>query len=77
MRLALLALLLAGCGKPAPVVRQEPIPSPPGREWVAPYYRGNGVRVEGYWRTLPDGDKRNNWSAKGNVNPDTGKAGTK
>ena len=37
----------------------------------------NGNYVAPHRQTNPDGTKRNNWSSKGNANPDTGKAGTK
>ena len=37
----------------------------------------SGTHVDGHRQTNPDGTKNNNWSAKGNVNPDTGKTGTK
>lgn len=77
MRAIVLALLITGCGKPPVPVVIAPAPSPPGVEWVRGYERRNGTRVEGYWRTVPDGDKANNWSEKGNVNPVTGKPGTK
>jgi hypothetical protein len=32
---------------------------------------------KGYDRSTKDGTKANNWSTKGNTNPETGKAGTK
>jgi hypothetical protein len=34
------------------------------------------VTVRGYHRSSPDGTVINNYSFKGNVNPDTGKVGT-
>lgn len=37
----------------------------------------NGTYVPEHYRTAPDHTKLNNWSTKGNVNPYTGKAGTK
>ncbi len=37
----------------------------------------NGNYVSPHKRTAPDHSKSNNWSAKGNVNPYTGKEGTK
>ncbi len=37
----------------------------------------SGAYVPAHTRTAPDHSKRNNWSTKGNVNPRTGKAGTK
>ncbi len=36
-----------------------------------------GTYVPAHYRTAPDHTKFNNWSTKGNVNPYTGKAGTK
>lgn len=36
-----------------------------------------GVYVPPHNRTSPDNTKLNNWSTKGNVNPYTGKEGTK
>jgi hypothetical protein len=36
-----------------------------------------GAYVPAHYRTAPDHSKSNNWSTKGNVNPYTGKAGTK
>lgn len=36
-----------------------------------------GAYVPAHYRTAPDHSKLNNWSTKGNVNPYTGKAGTK
>ena len=36
----------------------------------------NGTYVPSHRRTNPDKSKNNNWSTKGNVNPNTGKKGT-
>jgi endonuclease YncB( thermonuclease family) len=44
---------------------------------VRGYFRKNGTYVAGYKRTAPDGNLDNNWSTQGNVNPYTGKEGTK
>src|SRR6266508_5215304 len=41
------------------------------------YTRKTGTYVAPHQRTTPDGTKGNNWSTKGNVNPYTGKPGTK
>ena len=41
------------------------------------YTKKNGTYVQSHRRSAPDGSKSNNWNAKGNVNPDTGKKGTK
>lgn len=44
---------------------------------VKGYTKKNGTYVAPHHRTTPDKLKSNNWSTKGNVNPDTGKPGTK
>jgi hypothetical protein len=44
---------------------------------VRPYTKKDGTVVDGHHRTAPDTSKGNNWSSKGNVNPYTGKPGTK
>ena len=44
---------------------------------VRGYYRKNGTYVAPHYRSSPDGNFGNNWSTKGNVNPHTGKAGTR
>lgn len=44
---------------------------------VKTYTKKNGTVVQKHDRTAPDKTKKNNWSTKGNVNPETGKAGTK
>lgn len=48
-----------------------------GSHYVAPSVRQDGTFVEGHRRTNPDGNPYNNWSTQGNVNPYTGKAGTR
>lgn len=45
--------------------------------WVNGYTRKDGTHVSGHYRSDPDGNKSNNWSTKGNVNPYTGKEGTR
>ncbi|MFC4822245.1 hypothetical protein [Dokdonella ginsengisoli] len=44
---------------------------------VAGHTTKSGKYVPSHTRTAPDHSKYNNWSTKGNVNPYTGKAGTK
>ena len=44
---------------------------------VRGYYRKDGTYVQPHYRSKPDGNPFNNWSTKGNVNPYTGKPGTK
>ena len=41
------------------------------------YYRSNGTYVQPHYRSSPNGTKSDNWSTKGNINPYTGKEGTK
>jgi hypothetical protein len=42
---------------------------------VSGYQRADGTYVQAHDRSDPDGTTDNNWSHKGNVNPETGKAG--
>src|SRR5678816_3867106 len=44
---------------------------------VRGYTKMDGTHVESHRRTKSDDTDLNNWSTKGNVNPDTGKMGTK
>lgn len=44
---------------------------------VKGYFRKNGTYVAPHYRTRANGIKSDNWSFKGNVNPYTGKVGTK
>lgn len=44
---------------------------------VRGYYRSNGTYVQPHWRSDPDGNPHNNWSTYPNINPYTGKRGTK
>ena len=44
---------------------------------VGGYTKRDGAYVAPHQRTAPDGSKMNNWSTKGNINPYTGKQGTK
>ena len=48
-----------------------------GSTSVHGYTRKDGTRVAPHHRSRPDGDSRNNYSTKGNVNPYTGKRGTR
>lgn len=41
------------------------------------YVRKDGTYVPPHTSTAPNSTKSDNWSTKGNVNPYTGKAGTK
>lgn len=44
---------------------------------VQGYTKKDGAYVAPYQRTAPNGTQRDNWSSKPNVNPYTGKEGTK
>jgi hypothetical protein len=44
---------------------------------VRPHVRRDGTYVPGHWRSAPDGNRDNNWSTQGNVNPYTGERGTR
>jgi hypothetical protein len=44
---------------------------------VSGYHRSNGTYVAPHYRSGRDGYHNNNWSVRGNVNPYTGRAGTK
>ena len=48
-----------------------------GTVTVRPYTKKDGTHVDGHHRSAPDDSKSNNLSTKGNVNPYTGKPGTK
>lgn len=45
--------------------------------YVRGYVRSNGTYVQPHYRSNPDGNFYNNWSTKPNINPYTGKMGTK
>lgn len=44
---------------------------------VRGYYRKDGTYVQPHDRTAPNETRNDNWSTRGNVNPETGKPGTK
>jgi len=48
-----------------------------GSVYVHGHTTKSGKYVEPHYRSAPDHSKSNNWSTKGNVNPHTGKKGTK
>ena len=48
-----------------------------GDVYVNGYYKSNGTYVQPHFRSAPDGNLNNNWSTRGNVNPYTGKLGTR
>lgn len=48
-----------------------------GKTKVKAYTKKDGTRVESHERTKANNKTADNWSTKGNVNPNTGKKGTK
>ena len=48
-----------------------------GSHSVRSHVRKDGTSVQSHRRTNPNRSKSDNWSTKGNVNPHTGKKGTK
>lgn len=48
-----------------------------GSHSISGYTKSNGTYVSPAHATNPNGTKADNWSTKGNVNPYTGKEGTK
>ena len=46
-------------------------------DYVRGYYRGNGAYVRPHYRSTRDGNFYNNWSTKPNINPYTGRMGTR
>ena len=55
----------------------SPYRPPVGNHFVQSHVRRNGTVVQGHFRTNPDKSYSNNWSSKGNVNPYTGRKGTR
>ncbi|MAT67951.1 MAG: hypothetical protein CMJ58_00325 [Planctomycetaceae bacterium] len=45
--------------------------------WVRGYFRSNGTYVQSHYRSDADGNFYNNWSTYPNVNPYTGRVGTR
>jgi hypothetical protein len=48
-----------------------------GEVYVKGYVRKNGVQVKAFCRTARNKTTKDNWSTLGNINPYTGKKGTK
>ena len=45
--------------------------------FVNGHFRSNGTYVQPHYRSNPDGNSYNNWSTSPNVNPYTGRTGTR
>lgn len=48
-----------------------------GEHHVNGYFRRNGTYVSPHYQTNPNGTRDDNYSTRGNINPHTGKPGTK
>lgn len=44
---------------------------------VSGYFRSNGTYVAPHFRTLPNHTQRDNWGCRPNINPHTGRRGTR
>lgn len=53
-----------------------PITSHAQVQWRNGYTHSNGKYVQGHYQTRSDGNRWNNYSTKGNINPFTGQKGT-
>jgi hypothetical protein len=53
------------------------IGSNPRSSSVRPYVRRDGTFVVPHRRSVPNGTTRDNWSTQGNINPYTGKKGSR
>ncbi len=45
--------------------------------YVRGYYKSDGTYVQPHYRSSPNSTTLDNWSTKGNINPYTGKLGTR
>ena len=74
----LIQLALLGCLLVSPLANSKsPYAGNPSTTTVHGYTKKDGTVVAPYQRTSPNGTQRDNWSSKPNVNPYTGKEGTK
>ena len=78
----LLAVTLVGFAFAASAQHFKPYKAPKASSYGAPvhhngYVKKDGTYVAPHYQTAPDSTKVNNWSSKPNVNPYTGKEGTK
>lgn len=73
MKAAFILMAVAGLALSAPAFAK----GKGGSHSVRGHVTKNGTYVAPHRATNPDGTKANNWSQKGNVNPYTGKEGTK
>jgi hypothetical protein len=72
-------LPMQGRRRPEPIVERGGAPDVllVGDVSVKGYFRRDGTYVQPHRRSAPDGNRLNNYSTKGHVNPYTGQPGTK
>lgn len=70
MKKQVLALVMAALAASTVAARSNDV-------WVDGYSRADGTQVRGHYRSAPDNSFNNNWTTEGNVNPYTGKEGTR
>jgi hypothetical protein len=76
-RLRFLALSLLLLGSVVCVAKSHSSPSSKSSEPVKAYTTKKGRHVKAHERSAPNATQKDNYSTKGNVNPYTGKKGTK
>jgi hypothetical protein len=74
MRIKILAVALLGLIAVSPALARG---ASGGTVTVRGYVKSNGTVVAPHIQTGPDSTRANNWSTKPNINPITGKEGTK
>jgi opacity protein-like surface antigen len=82
MKKLVLAAALAAFACAASAQHYKPYKAPKVSSYKAPVYHSGYVKKDGayvqpHYQTAPDSTKTNNWSSKPNINPYTGKEGTK
>lgn len=65
----LIFIIVITCGFIAPTFAKD--------TYVKGYTRSNGVHVRGHYKSHKNSTKRDNFTTRGNVNPYTGKKGTR
>jgi hypothetical protein len=76
--LILLCCFLVACGAVPSGSSYSSAPITAGGDtWVNGYFKKDGTYVDGYYRSRPNSTNTDNYSTQGNVNPYTGKSGTR
>jgi len=74
---AMILAVAIGCVLPAAFARARSRTSGNGFHYVRPYTTTRGTYVAPHYQTNSNGTRLDNWSTRGNVNPFTGRPGTK